>query len=213
MLERAREQANIELLTPYAVEALRAGRERRLSIAKLVNTETGETARCYRSRVHLSPVGHEPQSSLVDGQIELDGNGYVKVEGRSLGLIDLACLPPATLSITPTARRSQPPALAARRRWTPSGTCATRQRCPRLRGCQLAIWPRPSGRHRPRLRSLTRLPKDRRRPLRARREAADFVAVRPGERRERRERQERREDGAEAALRGCRSAGFVCDAA
>ena len=28
-------------------------------------------------------VGHEPQSTLVDGQIDVDENGYVAVDGRS----------------------------------------------------------------------------------------------------------------------------------
>ena len=28
-------------------------------------------------------IGHEPQSALVDGQIDVDGDGYVAVEGRS----------------------------------------------------------------------------------------------------------------------------------
>jgi thioredoxin reductase (NADPH) len=82
MLERAREQSNIELLTPYAVERFEPGENGALSIAKLVNTETGELREIPITGAFIA-VGHEPQSSLVEGQIELDENGYVKVEGRS----------------------------------------------------------------------------------------------------------------------------------
>ena len=42
MLQRAREQANIELLTPYAVERFEPGENGALSVAKLLNTQTGE---------------------------------------------------------------------------------------------------------------------------------------------------------------------------
>jgi thioredoxin reductase (NADPH) len=82
MLDRAREQSNIELLTPYAVERFEPGENGALGVAKLINTETGEPREVPVSGAFIA-VGHEPQSSLVTGQIELDENGYVKVEGRS----------------------------------------------------------------------------------------------------------------------------------
>src|SRR5580704_10847988 len=82
MLERAREQTNIELLTPYAVERFEPGENGALGVAKLVNTETGEPLDIPITGASIA-VGHEPQSSLVEGQIELDENGYVRVEGRS----------------------------------------------------------------------------------------------------------------------------------
>src|ERR1700722_3597087 len=78
----AREQANIELLTPYAVERFEPGENGALSIAKLINTETGELRDIPITGAFIA-VGHEPQSTLVEGQIDLDANGYVKVEGRS----------------------------------------------------------------------------------------------------------------------------------
>jgi thioredoxin reductase (NADPH) len=82
MLERAREQENIELLTPYTVERFEPGENGALSIAKLVNTETGDTREIPITGAFIA-IGHEPQSSLVAGQIELDENGYARVEGRS----------------------------------------------------------------------------------------------------------------------------------
>jgi thioredoxin reductase (NADPH) len=78
MLERAREQRNIELLTPYTVERFEPGESGALSTAKLVNTETGEPREIPITGAFIA-VGHEPQSALVDGQIELDENGYVRV--------------------------------------------------------------------------------------------------------------------------------------
>jgi thioredoxin reductase (NADPH) len=82
MLERAREQQNIELLTPYTVERFEPGEGGALSIAKLVNAVTGERRELPVTGAFIA-VGHEPQSSLVAGQIDLDENGYVRVEGRS----------------------------------------------------------------------------------------------------------------------------------
>ncbi len=82
MLERAREQANIELLTPYTVERFEPGETGALSVAKLLNTETGERREIPITGAFIA-VGHEPQSSLVAGQIDLDENGYVKVLERS----------------------------------------------------------------------------------------------------------------------------------
>jgi thioredoxin reductase (NADPH) len=82
MLERAREQENIELLTPYAVERFEPGENGALGVAKLINTETGEPREIPITGAFIA-VGHEPQSALVDGQIDLDENGYVRVDGRS----------------------------------------------------------------------------------------------------------------------------------
>jgi thioredoxin reductase (NADPH) len=82
MLERAREQQNIELLTPYTIERFEPGESGALSVAKLVNTETGDRLDVPITGAFIA-IGHEPQSSLVVGQIDLDDEGYVKVDGRS----------------------------------------------------------------------------------------------------------------------------------
>jgi thioredoxin reductase (NADPH) len=82
MLERARQQPNIEFLTPYTVKAFVAGENGSLGCATLVNTETGEELQLKVGGAFIA-VGHEPQSSIVDGQIEVDDTGYVKVDGRS----------------------------------------------------------------------------------------------------------------------------------
>jgi thioredoxin reductase (NADPH) len=82
MLERARAQENIELLTPYVVEEFVAGENGALGHAKLRNTETGEPRELLVSGAFIA-VGHEPQSGIVAGQVELDENGYVKTDGSS----------------------------------------------------------------------------------------------------------------------------------
>src|SRR5271170_2507756 len=82
MLERARAQENIELLTPYAVKEFVPGSNGALGHVALVNTETGEERTLEVSGAFVA-VGHEPQSTLVDGQIDVDENGYVSVDGRS----------------------------------------------------------------------------------------------------------------------------------
>jgi thioredoxin reductase (NADPH) len=82
MLERAREQANIELLTPYTVSELAGGENGALGHAVLVHAETGEEREVPISGAFVA-IGHEPQSELVRGQIDVDENGYVVTEGSS----------------------------------------------------------------------------------------------------------------------------------
>jgi thioredoxin reductase (NADPH) len=82
MLDRASAVENIELLTPYVVEELFAGENGALGGARLRNTATGEVRELPLSGAFVA-IGHVPQSELVRGVIDLDGNGYVLVEGRS----------------------------------------------------------------------------------------------------------------------------------
>jgi thioredoxin reductase (NADPH) len=82
MLERARAQENIEFLTPYRVEEFVAAESGALGHAALVNVETGERREVPVSGTFIA-VGHEPQSALVAGQIDVDENGYVVTQGHS----------------------------------------------------------------------------------------------------------------------------------
>ena len=82
MLERARSTENIDFLTPYVVEEFCAGEDGVLGIAKLRNTETGETQELPIAGAFIA-VGHEPQSGIVDGFVDTDENGYVITEGKS----------------------------------------------------------------------------------------------------------------------------------
>jgi thioredoxin reductase (NADPH) len=82
MLERARERENIELLTPYTVKELTCGESGALGRALLLNVDTGEQRELEISGAFIA-IGHEPQSELVRGQIDVDENGYVITAGRS----------------------------------------------------------------------------------------------------------------------------------
>jgi thioredoxin reductase (NADPH) len=82
MLDRARSVSNIEFLTPYVVEELFPGEGGALERASLRNAETGEARGIAATGVFVA-IGHEPQSALVRGMIDLDANGYVIVDGRS----------------------------------------------------------------------------------------------------------------------------------
>jgi len=82
MLERARAIDNIEFLTPYAVDEFLPGEKGSLAHARLRNTEDGSTKEIEISGAFIA-VGHDPQSQLVAGQVELDEDSYVKTDGRS----------------------------------------------------------------------------------------------------------------------------------
>jgi thioredoxin reductase (NADPH) len=81
MLERARAIPNIEWITPYAVEEF-SGENGSLTIARLRNTVDDSTRELPVTGAFIA-VGHEPQSQLVEGQIETDAAGYVVTKGRS----------------------------------------------------------------------------------------------------------------------------------
>jgi thioredoxin reductase (NADPH) len=82
MLERARAQENIEFVTPYIVKELVAGENGTLGHATLTHAETGEEREIPVSGVFIA-IGHEPQSALVHGQVDVDESGYVVTEGKS----------------------------------------------------------------------------------------------------------------------------------
>jgi len=79
---RARAMDNIEFKTPYVVEAFLEGDGPFKRIARLKKTGTDETEDVEIGGAFIA-VGHEPQSEIVDGFIEVDDEGYVKVDGRS----------------------------------------------------------------------------------------------------------------------------------
>jgi thioredoxin reductase (NADPH) len=82
MIERARAQENLEFLTPYTVEEFHAGEGPFQRVARLRNTETDEVREVPFGGAFIA-IGHEPQSALIAGQVEVDENGYVITEGRS----------------------------------------------------------------------------------------------------------------------------------
>jgi thioredoxin reductase (NADPH) len=82
MLDRAKESENIELVTPYVVQRFEPGEDGSLSHAVLENTEDASIKEIPITGAFVA-IGHTPNSQLVEGQLELDDEGYVLVEGRS----------------------------------------------------------------------------------------------------------------------------------
>mgnify|MGYP006269623235 FL=1 len=82
MVDRAREVENLELLTPYAVEEFLPGESGALTTLRLKNTETGEEREQEAVGAFIA-VGHVPTTQLVEGQIDLDHEGYAVVDGIS----------------------------------------------------------------------------------------------------------------------------------
>jgi thioredoxin reductase (NADPH) len=82
MLDRAKAVPNIEFLTPYVVDEFAAGETKSLAVARLRHTGDGSIRELEIGGAFIA-VGHDPQSQIVRGQVELDDGGYVVTKGRS----------------------------------------------------------------------------------------------------------------------------------
>lgn len=80
MLDRAKDNPKITFLTNTAVTEVEG--EPKVTGLRLVDTVTGEESKLAVTGVFVA-VGHDPRSGLVSGKVDLDDEGYVKVEGRS----------------------------------------------------------------------------------------------------------------------------------
>ena len=82
MFDRAREQPNISLKTPFVAEEFVAGNDGKLEKVRLRNTETDETEELETDGAFVA-IGHIPRSEIVEGQVHTDENGYVLTQGGS----------------------------------------------------------------------------------------------------------------------------------
>jgi len=80
MAERALNNPKIEML--WNTEVVDILGEEKVSGLALKNTVTGELSERDFTGLFVA-IGHIPRSELLVGQIDLDNEGYVKVEGRS----------------------------------------------------------------------------------------------------------------------------------
>ena len=80
MQERA--FANDKIRFAWECEVVSANGEGKLSSVTLRNVKTGETPERAAPGL-VGAIGHDPRSELVKGQVELDDEGYVVVEGRT----------------------------------------------------------------------------------------------------------------------------------
>ncbi|EHN09971.1 Thioredoxin reductase [Patulibacter medicamentivorans] len=83
MLDRAKAVENIRFKTPYVIDhfAAEPGEGLKpLQTAVLKHVETGELETIEIAGAFIA-IGHDPQSELVRGQIDVDDEGYVLVDG------------------------------------------------------------------------------------------------------------------------------------
>lgn len=80
MLERARANEKIRFVTNATI--CRVLGETSVTGLELVDTVTGATSQIDVTGMFVA-IGHNPRSALVKGQVDLDPDGYVRVQGRS----------------------------------------------------------------------------------------------------------------------------------
>jgi thioredoxin reductase (NADPH) len=82
MQERARRKENIEFLTPYVPVEFIPGDDGKIAKVRVQHAETGAEKELEVGGAFIA-IGHRPRSELVEGQVDLAGEGYVKVEEPS----------------------------------------------------------------------------------------------------------------------------------
>ena len=80
MAERAHANDKIKFAWNSEVEAIHG--DDKVSGVTLTDTVTGEKRELAVSGVFIA-IGHDPRNELVQGQVDLDGEGYVVCEGRT----------------------------------------------------------------------------------------------------------------------------------
>ena len=80
MADRALNNPKIEMV--WNTEVIDINGEKNVESLTLRNTQDGSTSTLDVTGLFVA-IGHIPRSELIKGQIDLDSEGYVKVEGRS----------------------------------------------------------------------------------------------------------------------------------
>jgi thioredoxin reductase (NADPH) len=76
MLDRARANEKIEFLTPYVIEEVHDMNSKSVEKVRLRNTDTNATSELDTSGVFVA-IGHDPNTKLFKGQLDMDENGYL----------------------------------------------------------------------------------------------------------------------------------------
>ena len=82
MVDRAKAVPNLEFKTPFVVEEFHPAEHGGLGHAVLRNVESDATEDLPMDGAFIA-IGHEPQSAIVQDQIDTDDEGYIIVQGRS----------------------------------------------------------------------------------------------------------------------------------
>jgi thioredoxin reductase (NADPH) len=80
MAKRAEDNPKIKFVWNSAVTGILG--ENKVEGLTLQDTVTGETSEIAATALFIA-IGHEPRTDLVKGQVDLDENGFILVEGRS----------------------------------------------------------------------------------------------------------------------------------
>ena len=80
MLERARANDKIRFVTNATIGRVLG--ETSVTGLELVDTVTGATSQIDATGMFVA-IGHDPRSALVKDQVDLDSDGYVRVQGRT----------------------------------------------------------------------------------------------------------------------------------
>ena len=80
MLERAKANDKIRFVTNAGVQSVIG--DGSVSGLVLADTRTGDTQNLVVTGMFVA-IGHDPRSELVRGQVDLDSEGYVQVQGRT----------------------------------------------------------------------------------------------------------------------------------
>lgn len=85
MIDRARANEKVEFVTPYAVEEILSP-QGLVNGVKLRNTETSETREIELDGVFVA-IGHDPNSTVFKGQLDMDESGYLRAKHGTLSNI------------------------------------------------------------------------------------------------------------------------------
>jgi len=82
MIERARANQKVEFAVPYVVEEIRSP-QGLVNGVRLLNTKTGEKREIEVDGIFVA-IGHNPNSTVFKGKLEMDENGYLIARHGSL---------------------------------------------------------------------------------------------------------------------------------
>jgi thioredoxin reductase (NADPH) len=77
MLDRARANEKIRFMTPYVVDEVHNVGNKAVDSVVLRNVENNKTEKIEVEGVFVA-IGHEPNSKVFRGQVDMDENGYIK---------------------------------------------------------------------------------------------------------------------------------------
>jgi thioredoxin reductase (NADPH) len=78
MIDRVKANAKVEILTPYVVDEILSP-QGLVNGVKLRHTETNQTKQIELDGVFVA-IGHDPNSTVFKGKLNMDENGYLKAE-------------------------------------------------------------------------------------------------------------------------------------